>query len=329
MSALPRPRCGNPAQFSQRELPSGAGDGLRWREPAIVARVSLWVTAKNETGPASIGGAQSEPQDSGAAYAPLSTLPPPPSDLAPPDADQFYADGLRLLADSGIPFLVAGTFAVNCYTGINRATKDLDIFCKAGDFPRILLHCKERGLETAIEDERWLAKVKRDGCFFDVIFSSPSAVITVTDHWLQESHPAEIYGVPVQLTPPTEMIWSKALLQNRHRYDGADIAHLILRQHERIDWKRLLTHMEQYWEVLLIHLLNFRFIYPSERNTIPRWLMDELLLRTQRQADLPLPQTKVCRGRLFSPDDYRIDISEWGFADVVGPADSSQSGPKA
>ena len=49
----------------------------------------------------------------------------------------------------------------------------------------------------------------------------------MTDHWFQESHPAEIYGVPVQLTPPTEMIWSKALLQNRHRYDGADIAHLI------------------------------------------------------------------------------------------------------
>ena len=33
------------------------------------------------------------------------------------------------------PVLVAGTFAVNCYTGINRPTKDLDIFCKAGRLP--------------------------------------------------------------------------------------------------------------------------------------------------------------------------------------------------
>jgi hypothetical protein len=261
----------------------------------------------------------------GAAHATLRGSPPPPSDLAPPDADKFYADGLRVLRDSKIPFLVAGTFAVNCYTGINRATKDLDIFCKAGDFPRILLHCKERGLETAIEDERWLAKVKRKGCFFDVIFSSPSAVITVSDHWFAESHPAQIYGVAVQLTPPTEMIWSKALLQNRQRYDGADIAHLILRQADRIDWKRLLTHMEQYWEVLLIHLLNFRFIYPSERNKIPHWLMEELLMRAKRQDDLPLPQTKVCRGRLFSTDDYRVDIAEWGFADVVGPADAASA----
>jgi hypothetical protein len=297
------------------------------------------VTAKNDIGTAAVGRpdtsasrSTSIPATTGktadAAYAPLSTPPPPPSDLAPPDADDFYADSLRLLRDSQIPVLVAGTFAVNCYTGINRATKDLDIFCRAGDFPRILLRFREHGFDAVTVDERWLAKVKRGGCFFDVIFSSTAAVVTITDLWFQESHPAEIYGVPVQLTPPTEMIWSKALLQNRHRYDGADIAHLILRQNERIDWKRLLAHMEQYWEVLLMHVLNFRFIYPSERDKIPRWLLDELLLRTREQADLPPPQTKVCRGRLFSPDDYRIDVSEWGFADVVGPAESGPSDPK-
>ena len=45
--------------------------------------------------------------------------------------------------------------------GINRATKDLNVFCKAGDFPRILLHFKEHGFETEVEDERWIAKVRR------------------------------------------------------------------------------------------------------------------------------------------------------------------------
>jgi hypothetical protein len=281
--------------------------------------------AQNRPGPTPADGAPGGSGASGASYAPLSGSPPPASNLAPPEADAFYADSLRILSLSKIPFLVAGTFAVNCYTGINRATKDLDIFCKAGDFPRILLHFKERGFETAIKDERWLAKVGRGDCFFDVIFSSAGTVISVTDHWFQESHPVELYGVSVPLTPPTEMIWSKAMLQNRHRYDGADIAHLILRQHERIDWKRLLTHMEQYWEVLLMHVLNFRFIYPSERDKVPRWLFDELLLRAREQADLPLPRTKVCRGRLFSPEDYRVDVMEWGFADIVGAAEPPQS----
>jgi hypothetical protein len=237
-------------------------------------------------------------------HPPLTDSPPPASNLAPADADGFYADSLRLLHASGIPFLVAGTFAVNCYTGINRATKDLDLFCKAGDLPRLLLHCKEHGFETEIEDERWIAKVRRGQCFFDVIFGSATAVVSISDHWFVESHPAEIYDVPVQLTPPTEMIWSKPLLQNRHRCDGVDIAHLILRPTDRIDRRRLLLHMEQYWEVLLMHLLNFRFIYPFERERVPRWLVEELLER----------------GRLFSAEDYRIDVQAWGFADVVGPA---------
>jgi hypothetical protein len=260
------------------------------------------------------------PEAPPASFAPLSSPPPPASSLAPPEADRFYAESLAILTRSGLPFLVGGTFAINCYTGINRATKDLDIFTRAGDFPRILLRFKEAGFETEIEDERWIAKVRHGACFFDVIFGSAAAVVTIGDLWFAEHHPAELYGCEVPLVPPTELIWSKALLQNRHRYDGADIAHLILRQPERIDWPRLLTHMEQYWEVLLIHVLNFRFVYPSERNIIPRWLLDELLQRAREQADLPEPQVKVCRGRLFSPADYRIDVAEWGFADVVGPA---------
>ena len=107
-------------------------------------------------------------------------------------------------------------------------------------------------------------------------------------------------------------------MQDRTRYDGADVAHVILNHHDKIDWKRLLAYMEQYWEVLLLHVLNFRFIYPSERDLIPPWLFDELLSRLRERADLPAPETKICRGRLFSRTDYNIDVTEWGFADIVG-----------
>ena len=107
-------------------------------------------------------------------------------------------------------------------------------------------------------------------------------------------------------------------IQDRYRYDGADIAHVILKKHEEIDWKRLLSYLEPYWEVLLIHLLNFRFIYPTERAAVPKWLMEELIGRLNAQLHLPPANVKVCRGRLFSPRDYVIDITEYGFADVVG-----------
>jgi hypothetical protein len=234
------------------------------------------------------------------------------------EAEAFYAGALEQLKEAGFPFLVAGTYAVCAYTAINRPTKDLDVFCKAGDYPRILAHFRELGYATEVEDERWIGKVRRGDCFFDVIFNSTSAVVPVTEAWFEEDHRARIHGVEVALVPPTELVWSKCFVQNRERFDGADVAHLILKQHEQIDWKRLLAYMEPYWEVLLAHLLNFRFIYPSEREAVPRWLFHELVDRLNAHAELPVPQTKVCRGRLFSGTDYLIDVRDWGFADVVG-----------
>jgi len=236
----------------------------------------------------------------------------------PPEAEAFYAESLRLLNLSEIPYLLSGTYAMTAYTGIVRPTKDLDVFCKAGDFPKILAFFQAHGYRTDVEDERWIAKVWCDNRFFDVIFAMSNGTAPITDLWFRDNPTIEVYGTTAKITPPTELIVSKMFIQDRYRYDGADVAHVILRAHEQIDWRRLLRYMEPYWEVLLTHLLNFRFIYPTERNLIPRELMEELTARLQAQVSLPPARVKVCRGRLFSPRDYVTDITEWGFADVVG-----------
>jgi hypothetical protein len=69
---------------------------------------------------------------------------------------------------------------------------------------------------------------------------------------------------------------------------------------------------------LLINILNFRFVYPSERHLIPAWVMEELFARLKAQEAMPASSVKICRGRLVSPTDFVVDVSEWGFADVVG-----------
>ena len=239
--------------------------------------------------------------------------------IAPsPEAERFYTEALRELTESGLPFLLAGTYAVCAYTGISRPTKDLDVFCAAGDFPRILAHFKNLGYAVEIEDERWIAKVRKGGAFFDIIFASANGTMPVGETWFRYARDTEILGNQVRVVSPTELIWSKAFIQLRHRYDGADIVHVILAQHDQIDWRRLLGYMELHWEVLLMHLLNFRWIYPTERDHVPRWLMEELLDRLHHQLDLPPPQMKICRGRMFSRIDYEIAVKDWGFADVGG-----------
>ena len=236
----------------------------------------------------------------------------------PPAAEAFYSEVLKGMADSGILFLVSGTYALASYTGIDRPTKDVDVFAKAGDALKMLHYFKEHGFEVEIVDERWLYRITRGDLFVDVITNMPTVTTHVTDEWFLGAPDAELFGAKVKLVPPTQLIWSKIFVQDHHRYDMADVAHVILKCHETIDWKQLLSHMELYWEVLLIALLNFRFVYPSERNVIPKWLIDELLERLRDQSDVKGPGKKVCRGRIFSPRDYAIDVDRWGFSEAVG-----------
>jgi len=233
-------------------------------------------------------------------------------------AHAFYAEVLKTLKDSKFTFMVAGGFAVNHYTKLQRPTKDIDIFVKAGDYPKILNNFTSLGYKAQVDDERWIAKVFKGKIYVDIIFGSSNMVAPVTDDWFKDSRTARFFNYEVKIPSVTDLIWSKVFIQNRCRYDGADIAHLILLKHQEINWERLLCLMEQYWEVLLVHLLNFRFIYPSEREKIPSWLLHELLSRLQHQFELPTPKLKVCRGRMFSVADYTIDVTELGFADVVG-----------
>ena len=239
-------------------------------------------------------------------------------------AEEFYAEALKILKKSKIPFLLAGTMAVKVYTDIERPTKDMDVFVKPGDYPRVLNTFTEAGYKTTVEDERWLAKVHKGKVYLDVIFNLQNAGSPVNDNWFAESQHGKIFGIDVQVLPPTELIFAKAFVQDRDKYEGSDVAHLILLKHKEVDWKRLLRYMEQYWEVLLIHILNFRFIYPSERELVPRNVLDELLSRLHHQITAPTPKNKICRGRIYSLKDYYLDVSKLGFGDVTGDVHESR-----
>ena len=254
---------------------------------------------------------------------------PPDSPFEPSaPAEKFYSEVIRLMAESEIPFLLSGTYALACYTGISRPTKDVDVFATAGDTLKMLNFFKDKGFDVQVKDERWLARVFRGEHFVDIIFNMPTSSVHVTNEWFDTAPFARIFDVRARLVPPTELVWSKIFVQDRYRYDGADVAHMILRRHTEIDWRRLLSHMEMYWEVLLIAVLNFRFIYPSERELIPSWLFKELLERLQAQAQVPVPEMKVCRGRIFSPRDYHMDVHEWGFSEAVGNLDEQYEQPE-
>ena len=114
---------------------------------------------------------------------------------------------------------------------------------------------------------------------------------------------------------PEELIWAKVYVQNRERFDGADVNHLTSEDRGKIlTGKVLLHHMEQHWHLLLSQLINFQFVYPSDfHDIIPKWVFDELMARAYEQYDLPSPVEKVCRGPIIDQTQYSIDIKEWNY----------------
>lgn len=239
----------------------------------------------------------------------------PAADL-PERTRDFYRRALEALNAAGVPYLVAGAYAFARYTGIHRHTKDFDIFVREEDEPRVhevLRH--EIGCTITRFSPHWLSKATCGDDFIDVIHSSGNAVAEVDDRWITHAVEDEVLGVPVRLAPVEEMIWSKAFIMERERFDGADVAHLLHDCAAEIDWARLLERFGEHWRVLFSHLVLFGFIYPVRRNAVPDWVMEELAERLARERATPPPALAVCRGTLLSRSQYTVDVEERGYRD--------------
>ena len=117
----------------------------------------------------------------------------------------------------------------------------------------------------------------------------------------------------VRLSPAEEMIWSKAFIQERERFDGADVLHLLRETGPSLDWPRLLMRFGDYWRVLFSHIILFGFVYPDKRQNVPAWVMEELTRRLS--VSRPNLQSDVCYGTLLSREQYLHDIERWKYRD--------------
>ena len=183
---------------------------------------------------------------------------------------EFYREAMEFLARANIPFLVGGAFAFIHQAGIDRSTKDLDIFVLPSDVQRLLRASTDAGFEADLVFSHWLAKIRAPSGFVDVIFSSGNGVAVVDDGWFAHASEREVLGVKVLVAPPEESIWSKSFVMERERFDGADVAHIILALGDTLDWRRLIDRFGPHWRVLFAHLVLFGFIYPSVRSKVPR-----------------------------------------------------------
>jgi hypothetical protein len=223
---------------------------------------------------------------------------------------------LRELTAGGIDFLVGGGYALERYLGFGRLVKDLDLFLRAADVQKALDQLGRRlDCDTELTFPHWLGKVRKRGDHVDLIFNAGNGVCVVDDDWFNYAVPSRVLDVPILLCPVEEMIWSKAFVMERERYDGADVAHLLHACAGSLDWDRLSQRFGKHWRILFAHLTLFGFIYPSERRRIPEAVMREcmrLLDHEIRHAS----SRRICRGTLTSRAQYLVDLELWGYEDA-------------
>ena len=227
---------------------------------------------------------------------------------------RFYRHALSILRDADVPHLVGGAYAFARYTGIERHTKDFDVFIRQKDFGRAAWAFQKAGYKAELSFPHWLGKAFKGDDFVDLIFSAGNGVAEVDDRWFEHAVQDKVFGVDVELIPAEEMIWSKGLIMERERFDGADVAHIIRAVGDRLDWQRLIERYGKYWRALYAHIVLFGFIYPNDREQVPAWVIDELTERVRGEKHNA--EEKVCYGTIVSRQQYLKDVNEWGYEDA-------------
>src|SRR5712671_3533677 len=228
-------------------------------------------------------------------------------------ANEFHRRSVAALHAAEVPFLIGGAYMVEVCGGVSRSTKDFDLYVRPNHVKAALRALARAGYKTELTFPHWLAKATYEGDIVDLIFRAGNGLCEVDDSWFDRARDDELLGMPVKLCAPEEMIWMKAYIMERERFDGADIAHILRCCVAEIDWAHLVRRFGPDWRVLLSHLVLFGYIYPSEQGRIPTSVMDELIERLRKESP---GQEHVCRGTLLSRKQYLVDVKKWGFRDA-------------
>ena len=240
----------------------------------------------------------------------------------PEDERELYKMALAALNEAGVPYVVAGAYAIYEHTGIYRQTKDLDLFCTPEAVIQAMGVLKSVGFTTRLEQPHWIgkaiSKANRDH-FIDIIYGMGNGLALIDEDWFRYSTPAILAATPVRVAPVEELIWHRLFIHERHRHDMADVAHLILCKGHVMDWKRLVAKAGENWPLLLSQVLLFRYVYPGYRDQVPEWVLRELLARADKSSHQRSDDGdahNATNGTMISRFSFAIDVNEWGFRDT-------------
>lgn len=233
----------------------------------------------------------------------------------PEDEREVYKRALRALNQAGVPYVVAGLYAIYHYTAIYRETKDLDLFVEPRRVVEAARVLKTAGFKVKLEQAHWIAKALVDDKQVDLIYGMGNGLSFIDEDWYKYSRPGILAAEQVRVAPPEELLWHRLFVSERHRSDMSDAVHLIFTRGPELDWKRVLARVPNDWRLLLAQIQLFDFAYPGHRKKVPRWVREQLYQQATDALD-EVGDPSVCHGTLISRFSFAIDVNEWGMRDV-------------
>jgi hypothetical protein len=216
-----------------------------------------------------------------------------------PEERRWFPRVLRALHQEGVPFMLAGAFALYYHTGFWRGTKDLDVLVLPEHREQAIEAVEGAGLRDMFAEEpydrEWIFRSRRDGVIVDLIWRMANYSDDVSPEWIARSTPAEFLGVPVRVVNPADLCWMKLFVFQRLRCDWPDIINIIRGTQGDLDWNLLLREVGPHWRLLCALVDIYDWLCPPERAFIPPTFRAELEARRRSHADAD-PE---CRKDLF------------------------------
>lgn len=234
----------------------------------------------------------------------------------PGEQREVYRLALETLNAAGVPYVVAGAYAIYEHTGIYRQTKDLDLFFEPKHVLPAAYALRDARFDLQLEQAHWLGKAFKEGFLVDLIFGMGNGVSFIDSGWHEQAHEGTLAGARVKIAPVEELIWHRLFIHERHRQDMSDILHLILTQGDTLDWDRLVKRAGPHWPLLLAQLHLFHYVYPGFRSRVPRAVLEALLDRARNEIGSDDHDEALTNGPLISRFSFAIDVQEWGFHDT-------------
>lgn len=208
---------------------------------------------------------------------------------------EIYRRVISKANDRGLRFAIGGGLAVNAYTGLQRNTKDLDIYVTPAGCKAMVEILSLAGLSDYYErspyDRKWIYRGYADGVIVDVIWAMANQAAEVDEAWLSRGPDVEIAEQRLRLLPPEELLWTKLYVVQRDRCDWPDVLNLIYSKGGVMDWRHLLKRLGDDAALLAGVLSLFAWLCPGRVRTVPGWLWEQLNLiepppsATSRECD--------------------------------------------